>query len=534
MFSKKSTLEPGVLEDEVTIDNGNGHSSSKEDDKFASFMFRARNLFFPKDSPEVGYQKFKKLRNIDYGRFVAAALNPTDPAANLTTVLDIEQVKQCAIIWSNDGVIRRGLNKLNFAIQPVRSKYAVALNQELTDSIVSRKLEILQKEVFGENDKNVIRLRQKITRCNNRCNLHENTGKLAKNAWIYGRNALETVRFPVSNEWPQFGEPEALVPLYSTRITRPIIKRRSKKFMGFMYDDPDTSGSDERAIRIPNIVPAFNDDDGVFENTMYSGVSMLWPILSVSQTNEVLNDEDLPAAVRQLWAPFADIYTGDNKDSTTTEIKREWEDGSILVHHKEGLKVNIHNIVADIMQLINSREGNAKYELWSIGIPMFIVFEDVANFATADKSLQAFKAMVVEFYRTWLRGILEHYWYDPILADHLNVPLDDVISQKIKIKAIFEDLTYETRKDVVESERELILMGVHDEIDAADRLGEDEIKQKLLELRAAKEEQRQADIEERIAKLEDSNNNVGNGMRMIFQPGQQSQAQEEDNNNQDE
>ena len=517
MFRKASDdyIEDGILEDEVTIDNGNGHSRNKTD-KFASFQYHIKNIFFPNEKPEVARAKYKKLREIDYSRFVASAL--TEPGANLTTVLDLEQVKQCAIIWANDGVIRRGLNKLNFAIQPVRSKYAVALNQELVDSLTATKLELLTREVFGENDKNVIRLRQKITRCNNRCNLWDNTGKLSKKSWVYGRGALETIRFPVSDEWPKYGEPEALVPLYSTRLTKPIIKRRSRALTGFMYNDPNTEGDQERAIRVPNIIPAFNDDDGMFENTDYSGISMLWPILAVSQTNEVLNSEDLPAAIRQMWAPFADIYTGDNKDSTTDEIKKEWEDASILVHHKEGLKVNVHNITADIMQLINSREGNAKYELWSLGIPMFIVFEDVANFATADKSLQAFKAMVVEHYRTWLRGILERYWYDPILADHLHIDVSEVISQKIKIKAIFEDLTYETRKDIVESERELILMGVHDEIDAAKRLGEDEIAEKLLELRTAKAEQRDADIEERIAKLED-NKNVGAGMQMIFKNG---------------
>jgi hypothetical protein len=520
-------------EDDIIEQVQQRKKNDEQPDAVSSLSLKFRNLFFglrnPKQQEEIN--KYDKFRRIPFSRFVASAL-VNNPGDALLSTLDMDQLEQCANIWANDGIIRRGLNKLDYAIHPTRIQNSIELNEEFTGSLTQEKLEILQRQVFGEGDSKVIRLKQKLIRVNKRCKLQDRTSKLTKKTWIYGRGGLETKRFPRDdNEWPLYGEPRALIPMYSTRIQKPILNSVTRELTGFTYDDPDTRDGDVRNVKIPNLIPAFNDDDGIFEFTEYSGISMLWPILSVSQTNEVMNDEDLPAAIRQLWTKFGHIYTGDNKESTTKEIKKEWQAGSLLIHHKPGLKMEIADMTTDIMQLINAREGNAKYLLWSIGIPMFIMFEDAANYATADKALQAFKAGVVDFYRTWLRGILEDYYFDPILADHLNVPLDQVISERLKIKAIFEEIVYDTRKDIILAEKDLFGMRVHDGEDVLEKLGEDKILEKWRARARAQADARQQDIDEMN---EQARRNEMGEMDMTDAINNMERENNDDDNNQDE
>ena len=42
----------------------------------------------------------------------------------------------------------------------------------------------------------------------------------------------------------------------------------------------------------------------------------------------------------------------------------------------------------------------------------------------------------MEYYRTLLQGILEQYWYDPLLADHFDVDIEEVICSTCKDETI--------------------------------------------------------------------------------------------------
>ena len=102
-----------------------------------------------------------------------------------------------------------------------------------------------------------------------------------------------------------------------------------------------------------------------------------------------------------------------------------------------------------------------------MNLALFLMYEDTANFATANQTMQTYKAGVLKRYRTWLQGILEDYWYDTILADHLGMEVKDVISSPIKVKAIFADINFETRKEVIEGDKILVDMEELNRIDVA-------------------------------------------------------------------
>jgi len=135
------------------------------------------------------------------------------------------------------------------------------------------------------------------------------------------------------------------------------------------------------------------------------------------------------------------------------------------------------------------------------GFPMFLLFEDTANFATAKEVMQAYRAGVLERDRTWLRGILEKYWYDPMLFDH--VPelenIEDLWKAKIKIKAAFEDINFETKKDVIEGGEKLINLGVYDVIDLAREIdARPEIIERLESMAKAIQADREAHITAKV------------------------------------
>ena len=80
---------------------------------------------------------------------------------------------------------------------------------------------------------------------------------------------------------------------------------------------------------------------------------------------------------------------------------------------------------------------------------------------------------------SWLQNVLEKYWYDPILADFYGVPVEEVVSQEVKIKPIFEDINFETRLEIIEGCQSLVNMGVYNPIDVARDINNKQVQRRL-------------------------------------------------------
>jgi predicted ester cyclase len=274
-----------------------------------------------------------------------------------------------------------------------------------------------------------------------------------------------------------------------------------------MYEENGTING-KRKIPATDLVPAFHDDNNVFDNSYYSGISAVWPILSVAQTIDAINDEDLPESARQLHAKFGIMYAGTSNKSTLRKLKENLEASTWLIHNEAGLTADVHDLARDLMELPNVQQALAKYICQSMSLPLFLLFEDTANFATANQVMQVYKAGQLNRYRTWFRGILEKYWYDPILADHLDIELKDVISADIKIKAMFPDINFETRKEIIEGDQNLQNMLVYKPSDSAKDIGRPDIASRLqfeeAELNDSIKNQRLQSIEESASRIQDN------------------------------
>ena len=251
-------------------------------------------------------------------------------------------------------------------------------------------------------------LKRKQIRIDKRCRLDDKLNRFLKSFFIFGRAINGIVRFPTNPDFPRYGEPRALQPLNTTRILNVEVDPITYDLTGVEYHYGLEKG--KKMIRPTQMMFGVNDDNNLYDNTNYSGISPVWTCLSTSQTNVVINDEDLPEASKQLAHKFGFVYTGTNKKSVTEAIRNQLEMSTWLVHNQQGLTTDVKDLARDLTELPQVREMNAKYMTWSMMVPMFLLFEDTANFATANQALQAWRATTLDYYRyyptKYLRNIL--------------------------------------------------------------------------------------------------------------------------------
>ena len=469
---------------------------------------KLRQINNKKEEPfftSVSKRNFHKS-NITGDRSLAASSQD-----NLVTVLKPNQLRECGLAYINNGIIRTVVDRSVYFINPERTDFVIEPNAELTVGLDSEEVKKIEQQIKDDtltgDDGEPLRLqelRQKLVRINKRVKLHQQTDKLLASCLVFGRAALRIVRFPTGKSdtgtWNIFGEPEALQHLSSSRIKNVIADTRTGVFKGIEYDDNKATASGPKKYKSTELIPAFNDDYSILDNSNYSGLSAVWPVLEAANVIEAIISEDLPEVTRQTHSKFGIMYGGTSKKSTLNKLKEELEASTWLVHNEPGLTAEVHDLGRDPNELKTLVDGLARYICTSMNLPLFLLFEDTANFATANQVMQTYKAGMLKRYRTWLQGMLEDYWYDPILADHLNIPLKDVISAPIKIKAIFQDINFETRLDVITADEKLQNMMVFTNVDTAEDIGRKDIANRLQveqnEINKAVFMQRNQDIKE--------------------------------------
>ena len=318
--------------------------------------------------------------------------------AQVRSVLSRPQLLQCADAYVNNGMVRTLIDKSVFFINPKRTTTVIEPNDEVLEGSTEQETKTLLKEIAddtltiqmdGYPDKpgNLKELRKKIVRCNKRVKLHDRSDKLLNSKLVFGRGALEIIRFPASKDWPRFGEPLALRHLNSIRLVDVDVDIRSGVFKGYFYDEGSGSGfkQTKRFIKVENLIPIWHDDNNLYDNTNYSGLSAIWPILSVSQTDDVINDEDGPEQAKALSAAVGIVYPGSSKQADVDAMNDSLNQGTWTVTPFPEFRAEVHDLGRDPMQLINYREGDAKYMAKCLNSPLFLTFEDTANFATANQ-----------------------------------------------------------------------------------------------------------------------------------------------------
>ena len=82
------------------------------------------------------------------------------------------------------------------------------------------------------------------------------------------------------------------------------------------------------------------------------------------------------------------------------------------------------------------------------------------------------------------------------MADHFNIPIEDVISLRVKVNAAFEDLIIDTYKEKIEGLKILHDLGVYDDEEVLKQLGNDRMLERLRQMQDIEEEMKQEAIDE--------------------------------------
>lgn len=492
-----------------------------EDEQLQLFSFNTRKKFERENISD----RFKTVRRIDMPKSKSAAVVSPIEAQQQKQILSRQQLLQCADAYTNDSTLRTAINKHIDFILGDRTKFTVELNEELTEFATDEERDALQSELKSAE---VDDLRTKTIRINKRVELHVHLVQLWISAFIFGRSLSNIIRFPRNDEFPQFGEPRALLNLNTTRIVDVNVDTKTGDFKGYYYDYGIV---DKNKVLIPStaLIPLWIDDANIYDNTMYSGTSPIWPLLNLVYTNQIINDEDLPEAAKTTWSKFALIYSGTSKQSVTARINDQLKAGTALVHNQEKMKSEVYDLGKDIRELTDVRAKNAQYMVQGTGLPIFFLFEDVPNFATAGATLASYKVSTLLRYRTMLRGILEKYWYDPILADHFNIPLEDVISLRIRVRAAFEDIIFDTFKERVDALAILFDKGIYDEEKVLKELDAEDVLERRRQLEDVEKQEMQEEIDK--FKEQQAANQFGNGQPPVPQQQQQQVPFNSNNNN---
>jgi len=268
-------------------------------------------------------------------------------ATQQTTVLNSEQLKQCGYAYINNGIVRGVVDRTVFFIQGDRSKAVVNANDELletSDDEQSKKIEeqirddtltvggedLADGSTTGGQPARIKELKRKVVRLNKRVKLYVGIEKFLTSALVFGRGFLEIVRLPTDEEWPIYGEPIALRHLTTKNVVECFFNRTTGIFEGIDYNTGDAV-KPTRFIKATNLIPAFHDDNNIQENTQGSGLSAVWPILSVSQSDDVINDEDIPEITKNTGGVLTVIRAATNDYNKLPDDRRRWNDRRYLI-----------------------------------------------------------------------------------------------------------------------------------------------------------------------------------------------------------
>ena len=458
-----------------------------------------QGIFTPDEEPievvPVTFNKIvKALHRIDpTNRALSAAA-----IKNVRNVNTSEQLKDCAEAYANNGMVRTIIDKNIWFIQGSNAGFIVEPNNELLEGLTDEEITDLEKELQDKYKE----LRTDTIRINKRVQLHDRTTKFLTHRYVFGQSYLGISRNKPglgtgTNKFPRYGEPMALKVLNPLRIEDKIVNTEDFEFEAIIYNyGTNIKGQKNKKVRIPvtDLICGWYDDANVFDNTYYSGMSPVWTILSASQIIETILDENIPEFVKAIAEGIGAIYTGTNKESVTKQIKEALKHSTFFLHNQKDLDIKEINIARDPQEIVGLLKMLGQYMCQSLGLPLFLMYEDTANFATANQVMQAYKVTTILRERQWLSNLLEKYWYDPILADWFDCDVSEVIEQEIRLKPVFEDVNFETNLDIITGAEKLLNMDVYNRVDCAKAIHNREVANRLIMEGAIAADEEVADI----------------------------------------
>jgi hypothetical protein len=233
------------------------------------------------------------------------------------------------------------------------------------------------------------------------------------------------------------------------------------------------------------------------------GRSIIQPILSVSEQNRMMNEQDLPEIFKARWAPSG-LFTSETMSQEELAEFIEERDPSKDTGVKGKMEYIKLSTDADPEPMTKARHENSRFMLMQTDVPSFMMkMEEITNRATSASVLAAWRSLTLENDRTEFRELMWEQFYQPLIILYMQANGDpdfDIIDFDAKIAYAFQNLTFEDDKVSAEVADLLQKNGIESIVESRRRMNMP-LQMEMGEMDIAKEEeeQEQKDLEQEQA-----------------------------------
>jgi hypothetical protein len=177
-------------------------------------------------------------------------------------------------------------------------------------------------------------------------------------------------------------------------------------------------------------------------NDRFYGRSIIQTILSCSEQNRMMNDQDLPEITKARWAPSMLFWS---KEMSVEELQDFLEDRDPA--KDSAVRAEIHSeklqTEADPGPLSDLRVANVQFMIMQLDVPSFLMkMENVTNRATVVSVLATWRNLTLENDREKFRRAMWSQFYKKLVKLHFKDTADfDILTWDAQIGFIFNNLS---------------------------------------------------------------------------------------------
>lgn len=363
-------------------------------------LLASRSAFFSQlidtgdgNGKDLPAEEDKDIRRI-LGPNVSAAFKPT---------YSFEELIRYHESWREDGIASMAIEVLAQSILGDHFRTVIDVNDEF-DSSDERKatLDALKNNPKLKSFKREIDIINKDTKATT------NFKALFIQGGVFGSDAAIIERDPKTNL------PIALKILPAMSLGRRFVDKRSWQLIGLEYLDYKFPQS---ILKSEDIFYIALRNYHMSPGTYHYGYSLFEKIISLSETNRVINQRNLPETNFRLWSPMLLIKMPNNvNQSVMNKLRDDVANGAgnAIVTNQQ---VNIDPVVINVslQEMTTERSQNNLEIIRQLQMPELLYNPDVMNRATSQELMEAWNVFVLQPYQNWLADIIQEQWIDPIL-----------------------------------------------------------------------------------------------------------------------
>jgi len=357
-----------------------------------------------KDLPAVDDKDIKRI----LGPNVSAAFKPT---------YSFEELIRYHESWREDGITSMAIEVLAQSILGDHFRTVIDVNDEF-DSSDERKATL---DALKNNPK-LKSFKREIDIINKDVKATTNFKALFIQAAVFGSDAAIIERDPKTSL------PMALKILPAMSLGRRFVDKRSWQLIGLEYLDYKFPQS---ILKSEDIFYVALRNYHMSPGTYHYGYSLFEKIISLSETNRVINQRNLPETNFRLWSPMLLIKMPNNVNQT---IMNKLQDdvangaGNAIVTNQQ---VNIDPVVINVslQEMTSERSQNNLEIIRQLQMPELLYNPDVMNRATSQELMEAWNVFVLQPYQNWLADIIQEQWIDPILKTLIDNDQKGIIDE---------------------------------------------------------------------------------------------------------